>query len=248
MRNLLRKIFKRNLHYSKMDLFKELGSYNSITNETRVVSVDEFKDRYSILKFGNGASWCRRGITTKYKIATMKNNGIINYLWNTNEIDIETVNKTFTRYNSSYEKMSGKSIRYVKIFGLKENPDESRYIRKDIRDFYKNKSCSSCGSSRDLVCDHKNDLYNDSRVLNSKTQTLDDFQCLCNSCNLRKRDFCIKMKKTGKRIGISSINPSLSCFNDFNKGDDTYDPNDINALLGTYWYDPIDFIKNATRK
>jgi hypothetical protein len=242
MFRIIYKVFKHN--YSKMELFKELGNFNSITNETRVVAVDEFKDKYSILKFGNGASWCRRGITTKYKIATMKNNGIINYLWNTNEIDIETVNKTF----DFYEKMSGKSIRYVKIFGLKENSDESRYIRKDIRDFYKNKSCSSCGSSRDLVCDHKNDLYNDTRVLNSKTQTLDDFQSLCNSCNLRKRDFCIKMKKTGKRIGISSINPSLACFNDFNKGDDTYDSNDVNALLGTYWYGPIEFIKNATRK
>lgn len=238
-------VFKR--EYSKMELFKELGNYNSITHETRSVCVDEFKDKYSVLKFGNGSSWCRRGVNTKYKIATLKNNGNINYLWNMSELDEEKVKYEYSRITKNNSVINS-SIRYIKIFGLKENPDDSRYIRKDIRDYYKNKSCSSCGSMRDLVCDHKNDLYNDSRVLNSKTQTLDDFQSLCNSCNLRKRDFCNKMKKTGKRIGVSSINPSLSCFNDFNKGDETYDKNDVNALLGTYWYDPIEFIKNATKK
>ena len=39
--------------------------------------------------------------------------------------------------------------------------------------------CIVCGSASDIVIDHKNDLYNDPRVLNSDTQVPDDFQTLC---------------------------------------------------------------------
>lgn len=57
-----------------------------------------------------------------------------------------------------------------------------------------------CGSKSHLVTDHKNDLYNDIRVLNSKTQTVDDFQCLCNHCNLQKRQISKQTKIEKKTL------------------------------------------------
>ncbi len=30
---------------------------------------------------------------------------------------------------------------------------------------------------------------------------------------------------------------------DFTEGDETYDPEDINAMKGTFWYDPIAFMR-----
>ena len=66
---------------------------------------------------------------------------------------------------------------------------------------------------------------------------------LCNSCNLLKRQVAKDTLKNGKRYGATNI-PSLAVFKtDFTHGDETFDINDPNAMVGTYWYDPIDFIK-----
>ena len=83
-----------------------------------------------------------------------------------------------------------------------------RPIRLDIHAHHKKVGCVVCGSHSDLVTDHKNDLYNDPRVLDAKTQTIDDFQCLCNHCNLQKRQVSKVTKELGKRIGATAI-PSL---------------------------------------
>lgn len=63
----------------------------------------------------------------------------------------------------------------------------NRPIRKDIEKYHKQMGCVVCGSKSQLVTDHKNDVYNDPRVLDTNTQTKDDFQCLCTHCNLQKR-------------------------------------------------------------
>ena len=115
----------------------------------------------------------------------------------------------------------------------------SRPIREDIKIFHRATGCVVCGSHSDLAIDHKNDLYNDPRVLDSKTQTIDDFQCLCYHCNSQKRQISKVTKQHGKRIGATSI-PSLAFWGvDFVEGDETLDTNDINAMVGTYWYDPV---------
>jgi 5-methylcytosine-specific restriction endonuclease McrA len=133
------------------------------------------------------------------------------------------------------------------IRGLNEDSSESRPIRHDIKRHYKRLPCVKCGT-RNTVCDHKNDLYNDPRVLNTTTQTLDDFQPLCNNCNLRKRAVALKRDKEKKRqsptLDILSINGGIK----FTSGDEKYDPNDPNALIGTYWYDPIQFGKDCLDK
>jgi 5-methylcytosine-specific restriction endonuclease McrA len=118
-----------------------------------------------------------------------------------------------------------------------------RSIRKNIKDYHYKKGCVVCGCFSNLVIDHKNDLYNDKRVLNTKTQKLSDFQCLCTHCNLQKRQVCKRTKKLGLRYGATNIE-SLKIFGiDFISGDETIDFNDNNALKGTYWYDPVEFMK-----
>lgn len=119
-----------------------------------------------------------------------------------------------------------------------------RTIRKEIKEYHYKTGCVCCGSKSDLVIDHKNDLYNDPNVLNVKTQKISHFQCLCNHCNLQKRQVCILTKKYKKRYGATNI-PQLKIFGiDFIVGDETFNINDINALKGTYWYDPIAFMKH----
>ena len=79
--------------------------------------------------------------------------------------------------------------------------------------------------------------------MNINTQTKEDFQPLCNSCNLRKRQVCKKSKELGKRYKATKI-PILKIFGiDFIKGDETLDLHNPNAMEGTYWYDPIEFMK-----
>ena len=130
-----------------------------------------------------------------------------------------------------------------------ENKDEQikRPIHKDIKKFYSMCPCVKCGAKK-TICDHKNDLYNDQRVLNIHTQTKDDFQSLCTHCNLRKRAVALKRDKEKKRQpptpDILAINGDIN----FTQGGENYDSNDPNALVGTYWYDPIAFGKYCKNK
>ena len=139
-------------------------------------------------------------------------------------------------------KNEGPKIKFIQICGLIDE-NKKRPIRNDIKKYYNSKPCVHCGSMTDLVCDHKNDLYNDSRVLCTRTQLLDDFQSLCTHCNLQKRQVMKNTLKENKRYGATSI-PMLKIFNkDFTIGNEKFDKFDINAMKGTYWYDPVDFMK-----
>jgi hypothetical protein len=134
--------------------------------------------------------------------------------------------------------------------GINNTVKQNRPISKAIREHFKNAACVNCGleaigKEKQFVIDHKNDLYNDPRVLNTKTQLISDFQKLCNRCNLIKREICKKTRETGKRIGATKIVNVAEFGIDFIKGDETFNPNDINAMVGTYWYDPIEFRKKA---
>ena len=138
------------------------------------------------------------------------------------------------------------TIKKLRVDGYSNNGKEmGRPIRKDIREelFSVYPRCIVCGCSNSLVIDHKNDLYNDPRVLNSETQVKDDFQVLCNHCNLQKRQVSVRTRETGKRQPASQIS-SVAIFGyDFidNRGTDL-DINDPTAMVGTYWYDPLAFM------
>ena len=122
----------------------------------------------------------------------------------------------------------------------------NRPIRQDIRDHYRQCVCIVCGTSK-TICDHKNDLYNDERVLHRSTQTLDDFQPLCNGCNLRKRAVMVKTLRDNQRQPPPPM--ILNTFGiSFTQGDESLDRNDIHAMVGTYWYDPVAFIKECIHR
>ena len=154
-------------------------------------------------------------------------------------------NKYVFQYTRLNNKPSGR-IETVQTIGFQEEHDAERPIAPRIREHYKEKSCVVCGISTNIVMDHKNDLYNDPRVLDPSTQMVDDFQPLCNGCNLKKRQISIKTIEQNRRIGATYM-PQLSYLGvDFIQGDETFDRNDPNAMVGTYWYDPIEFMRKAT--
>tara|TARA_B110000305_G_scaffold240765_1_gene312397 strand:- start:317 stop:976 length:660 start_codon:yes stop_codon:yes gene_type:complete len=153
------------------------------------------------------------------------------------------------KYNWEAERNKNKVIALRTIgFNNDKRIAMSRPIRDDIHKHHKKNGCVVCGSKTDLVTDHKNDLYNDNRVLKTDTQTLDDFQCLCNHCNLLKRQHSKKTKETGKRYGATNIYSLKKYGVDFIEGDENFDQTDINAMKGTYWYDPVKFIEFIIEK
>lgn len=234
----------------KIELLKKIGEYDTLTNQTRFVQKDEFIGEYRELYTQNGLNWCRIESARKtiYKIATMTANGKnIRLLWdNYTDIEKAEIEKAF-KDNCKILKGVNR-VQYIKIFGLKNKNDYNYSIRKDIKKHYKNKKCVVCGTNTDVQCDHKNGLYNDPRVLNIKTQTIDDFQPLCRHCNCQKRQVEKKTRETSIRYGATNI-PSLAIFGiDFIEGDETINLEDINALKGTYWYDPVEFMKHIKLK
>jgi hypothetical protein len=229
---------------SKIELFKKLSNYNNKTFFSDIVNVNLFEGEYSSLKLGNGGSWCRKSAIKPYKLISMKGNGTFYYTFDSTNDEKEKLENIFKEYckKINYQYNEGPKIKFIWICGICES-NEKRPIRQDIKNHYKKMPCVHCGSKSDLVCDHKNDLYNDKRVLNTKIQTLDDFQSLCTHCNLQKRQIMKNTLKENKRYGATNI-PMLKEFNiDFTSGDIYFDKNDINAMKGSYWYDPIDFIK-----
>jgi len=112
----------------------------------------------------------------------------------------------------------------------------------------KKRQCVVCGTTCNIICDHKNDFYNDARVLNQKTQVLDDFQPLCEHCNLQKRQIVKQEKNSKKLYGATNI-PHLKPFGiDFIGKRKKFDLTDKDNKNGTFWYDPIIFTKYIAKK
>jgi hypothetical protein len=136
----------------------------------------------------------------------------------------------------------GTAILIIKICGKQKTENSTRTIRTDIKTEILKNPCVVCGTRTDIEPDHKNGLYNDKRVLSLKTQTLDDFQALCRHCNQRKRQVIKIMKTTGIRPSALDI-PQCRVFGvEYTQGDSTYDKNNPNTMIGTYWYDPVAFM------
>ncbi len=228
---------------SKLERFIELSNFDkNKPNEFKIIYKNELNGEYSDLHFSNGGDWCRKdtAIRSGYKMATMKKNRSINYLWNQTNEEEQLIKKEFDKYVIKNNDSSG--IVLIGVFGVNPKKDiGTRSIHSKIKKYFEKKPCCVCGSNTNLEVDHKNDLYNDPRVLNKDTQEQNDFQSLCKHCNDQKRQVCKETRRTGKRYGATNI-PSLKAYGiDFTEGDETFDPNDINAMKGTFWYDPIAF-------
>lgn len=232
---------------TKKDKFKEIGNFNSKTGKTRLVNVSELIGKYEDLKFGNGGDWCRTDAMKLYKFVKVKANGKVSLNWEPTYEEDLFIKHELVMYQLMTKvsfTSNRNTITLLQIFGLSDDTSSSRPISDHIRKIITKQSCVVCGSNSGIIPDHKNDLYNDPRVLSTKTQKLSDFQPLCNHCNLQKRQVAKVTRETGKRYGATNI-AQLSSFGvDFITGDETFDVKDPDAMVGTYWYDPIEFMEN----
>lgn len=101
---------------TKTDLFLELACPNE-KGFSRWVSINEFVGKYKTLQLGNGGSWCRASSTLAKKY-------------------IVEFDKSVT---------SGNAIDAIRLNGLNTNVSFNQNIKKEIKDFYKNKNCVILG-------------------------------------------------------------------------------------------------------
>lgn len=196
---------------TKSELFIELANPDK-NGFSRWVNTTEFTGKYSSLELLNGFSWGRRSssIAQKYII----------------EID-----RTITKSNK---------IDRIKLNGLrlkKENRTQS--IRSDIVKEILKKRCVILGTNRscdhNTEVDHKDGRKDNIRIMNTKTQKLEDFQPLSKPANDAKRQFCKECRQTNKRYDAKQLGYTVS----FTKGNIRYEKNI--GCEGCYWYDPIAF-------
>lgn len=204
---------------TKTDLFLELAKPNK-DGISRWVKTTEFVGEYKNLQFGNGGSWCRASSSLSKRY-------------------IVEVDKNLT---------SGNSIDAVRLNGFKTEKTFSQAIRKDIKDFYKDKNCVMLGvhgfsENTKIEVDHKDGRKNDLRVSDKSTQKIEDFQPLCKAANDVKRQICKNCKKTDKRWDAKNIlgNPYS-----FYQGDENY--TDELGCIGCYQYDPVEYRKESAKR
>lgn len=187
---------------------------------SRWVKVEEFVGEYKSLQFGNGAGWAR-------------NDGPFGRKYNVEK-------KT--------DITPGNRVDAIRINGLRNEKTFSQAIRKDIKDFYRDKNCVMLGvngkSANTLIeIDHKDGRKDDWRVSEKETQKIEDFQPLCKAANDIKRQICKVCKATDKRWDAKNIkgNPYS-----FYKGDENY--NEQLGCEGCYQFDPVEYRKESVKK
>jgi len=230
-----------------MDIIKDI--LNNIITDVEVISdTDNYNNILSLEKAkdlglhggpGNG-SGDRAKLCKMYHTTYIYGNNVVSKTYPI-DLDLYKYQDKIIEYKKNRRESNGNERGIIGFIIHCKNNDKLRGhpIREDIKKYFKDNNCIMCDASK-TICDHKNDLYNDLNVLNTKTQKTTDFQPLCNKCNLRKRAVSIKTVKDKKR---QPPPPSIRLLGiDFTQGDENYDPGDINAMVGTYWYDPMAFM------
>lgn len=166
---------------TKTELFIELAKPDE-NGVSRWVDVSEFVGKYSVLTFGNGASWAR-------KESMLAKQYIIDF------------DKSLTK---------GNRIDRIRLIGL-NNGDYSQHIRADIKRVIKSRRCVVLGTSNPEV-DHKNGMKNEGRVMKNENQKLEDFQPLSKAANDAKRQFCKICRRTGKRFDAKLLGYPMSYY------------------------------------
>jgi hypothetical protein len=145
---------------------------------------------------------------------------------------LEESEKYFERKHPLWDKKYAIAVHFIKFYGAAP-PIVNQGIRPDIRKIIINLPCCFCGTSNNIECDHKNDLWevNDKRIGILSEQKLEDFQPLCKHCNCRKRSVKKKTLKEGKRqpSGFPNI--------PFTQGTSTFNKTDPYWYVGTQWGD-----------
>ena len=134
-------------------------------NFTNILTREVIK-KYPILNWSNGLG--DRWIEKKLNYTVIYSSKITR-LYSENlgdKIPIDILNQFFKTNN---KKTNG--IIAIFVHSRRINKEPERPISNNIHKLITSLSCVICGK-HETVCDHKNDLYNDSRVLNIKTQVI----------------------------------------------------------------------------
>jgi hypothetical protein len=205
-------------------------------NFTKILSTNEIKENYKGLYWGgNGVGDRFANKKFNYSVIYSKKQPSLYSENDDDKIPEELLNE-FLQNNK------GVGIIGIFVHSIRKNI-QKRPIRKNIHKETTSLSCIICGT-HDTICDHKNDLYNDIRVLSLETQLISDFQPLCNHCNLQKRQVCKTEEQTQKIYSAKNIQRYKIYPFEFPWEKKVFDKNDINCKNGTYWFDPVEFDKN----
>lgn len=140
-------------------------------------------------------------------------------------------------YNIVRNKEKNK-IHSVKLDGFNKNSKE-RPISDKIRKEIAKRTCVVLGIGSNIECDHKDGMYDDVKVANVNTQTINDFQPLSKNANTAKRQHCKVCKATGIRFDAKKLGYSQS----YTKGTET-----TKSCKGCFWYDPKEFNSTISKE
>ena len=203
---------------------------------TRILSIDEIKKYPKLYWGGNGVG--DRWANKKFNYSVIYSNKIPKKYSENDDDEIPP-----EKLKEFLDGHKGKGI--VGIIGIyahsKRNNIQKRPISKHIHKEITKHSCVICGTNSEIICDHKNDLYNDTRVLDTSTQKLSDFQPLCNHCNLQKRQICKEEEAKQKIYSAKNIKRYQQYKFEFPWEKKAFDTTDINCKTDTYWFDPVEF-------
>jgi len=199
-------------------------------NFSTIITIDTLIKYDELYWGGNGIG--DRWANKKFNYSVIySNNKIKTYSENDNE---QIENNIYLKNNNK------KGINGIFVHSLRTNIQKRPININIYKEIIKN-NCVICGSSTNIICDHKNDLYNDLRVLNIKSQIKEDFQPLCNHCNLQKRQIAKNEKINNKIYSAKNINRYKQYPFEFPWEKKAYDINNIYCKIDSYWYDPIEF-------
>lgn len=205
-------------------------------NFTRIIHRDELR-KYKKLDWGDngiGDRWCGK----KFNYSVIFANRHKTYSENDDDVIPYDAFEQFNQTNAT-----GKAGIIGIFVHSKRTHIIKRPIRKDIDREIKKMPCVCCGSKSDLICDHKNDIYNDESVLDVNTQCIDDFQSLCNHCNLQKRQIFREETANNRIYSAKNLAPYRMYPFEFPWEKKVFDVNDVHTKTDTFWYDPVEFNK-----
>lgn len=196
-------------------------------NFTKIISKENII-KYCNYNWNNGIG--DRFCNKKFNYCVIYSNGKYKIYSEKEEIMNKDLIKQFLITNTIKNGIIG-----IFLFNYRINKNNSRYISNYIRKNIIKTNCVNCGSNTDLILDHKNDLYNNNNL------NINDFQWLCNHCNLQKRIICQKEIKNNKIYSAKNI-PKYKIFNFIFPWElKIFDIKDIKCKRDLYWYDPIEF-------
>lgn len=136
----------------------------------------------------------------------------------------------------------GVGIDAIRLNGFKDEDPYTQYIRPEIKKEIKKHRCVILGTS-DPEVDHKNGMKNEGRVMKNEDQQLSDFQPLSKAANDAKRQFCKECRESGVRYDAKLLGYPISYY-----AGGAEHHGEVDACVGCYWYDPLEFKKHLIKK